>query len=559
MQNVTIKAKLIFSFLALLVIIIGLGGLAVNRLSNINDHASEIRNNWLPSVGAIGKLSSKMEIGRIYTFRIAMAPDTEVAKEIELARKASLEIDAAYKAYEPMITKGSEDERLMGIFAKKWPEYQKLVERAMKAKEAGDDATALKLLNVDSKNVMDEIRATLAADVQYNQQEGIKAGKDGEEVYRQTETIVYTVITIAVLLTIALTFFIINNVAQPITYMTSAMEKLGAGDKTIKIPGLDRSDEIGGMAHALEVFKNTAIEAERLSGISAKEQAAKEARQKKIEGYIALFQKEATEAMSQLASAATEMRATAESMSATAEETSRQSTAVAAASEEASASVSTVASAAEELTASITEIQRQTEASQKTADQAVIQAKSTEDTVRGLEAATVKITDVMSLISEIASQTNLLALNATIEAARAGEAGKGFAVVASEVKNLAGQTAKATEEVGSQIVTMQNATKGVVEAIQKISTTIDHMNKMAADIAHIVQQQGSAVHEIAHNAQQASAGTQEVSSNIVGVNRAAADTGAAATQVLGTAGELSKQSTSLKMQIDSFLEKIQTA
>ncbi len=207
----------------------------------------------------------------------------------------------------------------------------------------------------------------------------------------------------------------------------------------------------------------------------------------------------------------------------------------------------------------MTEIARQTSESQKTADQAVAQAKTTEETVRGLEAATNKISEVMGLISNIASQTNLLALNATIEAARAGEAGKGFAVVASEVKNLAGQTAKATEEVGTQIGTMQVATKSVVDAIAQIGNTISQMNKMATDISHVVDQQNSAVHEIAHNAQQASAGTQEVTTNISGVNRAASETGVAAKQVLDTSGDLSRQSETLRVEIDKFLRKIQTA
>jgi methyl-accepting chemotaxis protein len=179
--------------------------------------------------------------------------------------------------------------------------------------------------------------------------------------------------------------------------------------------------------------------------------------------------------------------------------------------------------------------------------------------VRGLEVATNKISDVMDLISNIANQTNLLALNATIEAARAGEAGKGFAVVASEVKNLAGQTAKATEEVGAQIGTMQSATKSVVDAIAQIGTIISQMNKMANDISHVIDQQNLAVREIADNAQKASSGTQEVTTNIAGVNRAASDTGAAATQVLNTSGDLSKQAETLRVEIDEFLQKIQTA
>jgi methyl-accepting chemotaxis protein len=373
------------------------------------------------------------------------------------------------------------------------------------------------------------------------------------------KSIVMAVGFVVVGLGIFFAILLTSSIVRPLHKLQDRMASLAKGSFDDDVPFLERGDEIGSMAKAVQVFKDNGIEAGRLSGISAKEQAAKEARQRNIDAYISVFQKEATVAMNQLASASTKMRATAESMSATAEETSKQSTAVAAAAEQSSASVSTVASAAEELSASVTEIARQTSESQKTADQAVGQARTTEEMVGGLEVATNKISEVMGLISNIASQTNLLALNATIEAARAGEAGKGFAVVASEVKNLAGQTAKATEEVGAQIDTIQSATKGVVDAIAKIGVTISQMNKMAADISSVVDQQNSAVREIAHNAQQASSGTQEVTTNITGVNRAASDTGVAATEVLTISGDLSKQAETLKAEIDAFLHKIQTA
>ena len=373
------------------------------------------------------------------------------------------------------------------------------------------------------------------------------------------QSVVIAVGFVMVALGIFFAVLLIASIVLPLHKLQDRMESLAKGAYDAEVPFLQRGDEIGGMANALQVFKETAIEAERLSGVSAKEHASKELRQKKIEDHIAAFHNEATSAMGLLATAATKMRSTAESMSVTSKETSRQSTAVAVAAEEASASVATVASAAEELSASVTEIARQTSESQKTADQAVAQAKTTEETVGSLEVATNKISDVMNLINNIASQTNLLALNATIEAARAGEAGKGFAVVASEVKNLAGQTAKATEEVGAQIGTMQSATKSVVDAIAQIGVTISQMNKMAVDISHVVEQQNLAVREIAQNAQQASSGTREVTANITGVNRAATDAGTAATQVLNTSGDLSKQAETLQGKIDSFLRNIQTA
>ena len=254
-----------------------------------------------------------------------------------------------------------------------------------------------------------------------------------------------------------------------------------------------------------------------------------------------------------VASAASEMEASAQSMSATAEETNRQSTAVAAASEQAATNVQTVASAAEELSASIREIQQQMTNSARIAQQAVEQVDRTDTTVTGLVQAADKIGEVVNLISDIASQTNLLALNATIEAARAGEAGKGFAVVASEVKNLANQTAKATEEIGQQIAAMQTATGDSVQAIRGIGETIKQISEVTTVVASAVEEQGAATQEISRNVQQASAGTQEVSSNITGVSQAATQTGTAAGQVLNAARELAQQGQQLNTEIEAFL------
>ncbi len=351
----------------------------------------------------------------------------------------------------------------------------------------------------------------------------------------------------------------LRGITGPIAGMTAAMMRLAGGDKQADIPGVGRADEIGDMAGAVQVFKENMIKADRLSAEQAAEQAKKEERQRKIDGYLKRFDQSVSGALETLASASTELQTTAQSMSATAEETSRQSTTVAAASEQASTNVQTVAAAAEELSSSIAEISRQVAESAKIAGQAVGDAGRTNAQVQALAEAAQKIGDVVKLINDIAGQTNLLALNATIEAARAGEAGKGFAVVASEVKSLATQTAKATEDIAAQVKAIQSATSDSVKSIEGISGTISRINEIATTIASAVEEQGAATQEIARNVQQASKGTDEVSSNIAGVTQAATETGAASTQVLGAASELSKQGERLRADVSQFLADIRAA
>ncbi len=350
------------------------------------------------------------------------------------------------------------------------------------------------------------------------------------------------------------------SVSRPISRITRTMTALAEGATDIVVPGLGQGDEIGGMAAAVEVFKQNAIEKARLQAEQeAVKRNAEAERRQAMNSLAEQFQTDVSGIVQALTNSAGRMQETSQAMSATAEETSRQAATVACASQQASGNVQTVASAAEELAASIREIGRQMGQSHTVARAAVEEAQQTQLSVRGLALAAEKIGEIVDLINSVAAQTNLLALNATIEAARAGEAGRGFAVVASEVKALAGQTAKATDEIASQINGVRSEIDSTVKAIESITSTIGSLNEIAAATAAAVEEQDAATQEIARNVEQAATGTQEVTSNIGGVTEAAGETGSAAGQVLKAAAELSRQSDALRQFVDGFVARVRAA
>lgn len=362
-----------------------------------------------------------------------------------------------------------------------------------------------------------------------------------------------------VIIGIFLAFFIGRSISVPIVNMGEVMQRLSNNDLDVDIPGNDRKDEIGEMAKSVQVFKDNAIAVAKIAG--EKEQRDKEAEEEKRQIMSALaqdFEKSVGGVIESVATSSEEMHTSAQAMSKMASETSARSTTVATAAEEAASNVNNVAAATEELSASIDEISRQVSQSAGIASDAVNDANQANIKVQSLKEAAERIGEVVGLITDIAEQTNLLALNATIEAARAGDAGKGFAVVASEVKNLAGQTSKATEEISSQINEIQRATNESVESIEGISRTIAQINEVSTAISAAVEEQGAATQEIARNVEQASSGTQDVTSNISSVNTATQETGKAADNALAVSSELMEQSKNLRQQVAQFLKQIST-
>ena len=383
--------------------------------------------------------------------------------------------------------------------------------------------------------------------------------QNADETQTQIQILTTALLAGFIVLGITAAFLTSRSITQPVTQLRLCMNALSSGQLDMEIPGTARRDELGDMAKAVEVFKVDSIERLRLEQQERVNLVRRETRQKKMEELAAASDQTTSALLESTSQAVHQMNVTAKGMVTNAEQTEHQASAVSAATEQASANVNTIAAASNQMLASIQEIGFQVTGSAAMASSAADEANATNRKMLDLAGTATRIGEVVTLITDIASQTNLLALNATIEAARAGDAGKGFAVVANEVKSLANQTARATQEIATQITAIQSETNGAVDAIKRITTIIRDINQMSSTSAGAVEEQGAAMQEVVRNVEEAASGTREVAASIVHVVEATQCTSEMVSQVRLAAGVLDQESEKLKGSVEEFLTGVRAA
>ncbi|HUI94371.1 MAG TPA: methyl-accepting chemotaxis protein [Xanthobacteraceae bacterium] len=556
----SIRFWLMGLFGLMVLIVVAQGALSISRISAVNAGVANLAGTWLPAVKAAKQINVIVARLRINQPRYMTATTDAERTAIEQDRDARLaELAAARKLYEPLIAT-DDGRRIYADFAQTWEKFNEGATTLMAAIRAHKTDEATTLFRGPLQDLFRQINSDMDKLVAISETGAGAAEAAARASYDTALWATFLTLALAIVAGIGAIAFSFVGIVRPIGRITGAMGALAGGDTSADIPFAARRDEIGRMATAVVVFKDNMVKARALEAEAAAVKASNDRqRRADMQRLADQFQAAVGGIIETVSTASTDMEAAAGTLKKTAEMTQQLAGSGAAASKQASDNVQSVAAATEEITLSVNEISRQVQESSEIAADAVKQAQETDGRINDLSQAAGRIGDVVQLISEIASQTNLLALNATIEAARAGEAGRGFAVVATEVKALAAQTAKATEEISTQIAGMQSTTEASVAAMGAISATIGRISQITSAIAGAIHEQGAATQEISRNVQQAAIGTTQVASNIADVSRGAMETGSASTQVLSSAQSLSRESSRLKTEVDKFLATVRAA
>src|SRR6476646_8439783 len=527
-KNVGLSWKVQLAPAFLVLFLIGVGGYALQALRSNQSAVEALVSGPVRQSELAADLTTAAWMAHAKLYRLtATAANEKDEKKIEaMAKEAS---SAAARVSEALKTlEGSRGDLKQEALEKLKTAVASYIKKSKNAIEMadGDAGSALMFIKGAEQSFADIEKLTDDLIISSSDSKDREIARAGIRLEQQQLTLMAVLLVMA-FAGVVVSFLIGRNISRPVVAMSGAMRELAAGNFEVQLPGLERGDEVGQMAHAVQEFKVQAVaRAERET--AEREQKNRElqaARRAELYSLAESFEAAVGNIIEKVASASIELENSAVVLTKSSAATQQLSTVVATASEETSANVQSVASATEEMAGSINEIGRQVSDSNRIANEAVDQAQKTDARIAELSLAANRIGDVTKLITTIAEQTNLLALNATIEAARAGDAGRGFAVVAQEVKALASQTAKATSEISTQIAGMQTATQDSVHAIKEISGTIRRVSEIAAAIAAAIEEQGAATQEIARNVQQAAIGSSQVATSIADVNRGAGDTG----------------------------------
>ena len=519
-MKLTLGKKLGLGFGGVLVLMAVLGVVSLRKLSKMNEAAADLGTNWLPSVQILGQLRFDAGVARRWELNYFLLPDKVEARQRFEQAMATVERDE--KTYEPLIS-SDEERRLYQEFRSAWDQHLAVKSRFFTMAEKGQQKEALALSDTDGLETFSAADKILGADSELNARGGTESYQSAEATYSSARFAVLGLLVAAIVIGAVLATLLSRSLGQAAARMLATIEQVAANNLTVADLEISSEDEIGQTGRALNRMKNSLREIiEAIAGTAV-----------------------------QVASASEQLSSTSKLITENSEETSAQAKVVSDATVEVSRNLQTVANGAEEMGTSIKEIAKNATEAAKVATSAVRVAETANATVAKLGDSSKEIGQVIKVITSIAQQTNLLALNATIEAARAGEAGKGFAVVANEVKELAKETAKATEDISRKIEAIQGDTKAAVEAIGSISAIINQVNDISNTIATAVEEQNATTNEMARNVSEAAQGSGEITSNISGVAQAAESTSRGA----GDTQKAAQQLVEMSAQLTSLVEK----
>lgn len=556
-SNLSIRAKLLSGFGGMFFMVAAVGGIGAWQLRELDSVAGDVRDTSLPAMRYLGEAQTYAQRYRQLEAAVLLTRGRDREREAAILQESKRDFEASWQKYRSLSLR-PEEAALAETTHKLWNDYieqtQYLLEGSVVSSSSattmwtGEMRTSFTTFRNSLMNLSRLAIEAAGANIRI-----------AETTYSNSLIILGSLSAAAGFLSLLLAFAFDADIARRIGKLTERMRKITNKEYEFDLPEVNRGDEVGQLARAIDDARTGLRQADVIAAEQAADQEEKTARAERIATLVRDFEADAGSVLHAVASAASELNATADAMAKIAAGGAERATAAAEASNLTATTVEAMATATTELSASVSEVARQIDESSRTAEQAAHDARATDASVVGLTSAAQRIGDVVKLISDIAGQTNLLALNATIEAARAGEAGKGFAVVASEVKSLAAQTGKATEEISRQIGEMQQATGNAATAIRGVAATIEEVNRITGQVASAAQQQVVATDGITRNVGEAAAGASKASEGANGMTQSAAETGAAASQVRSSSGELAKQAEVLRAKVDAFLSNIRAA